>query len=323
MTEMIRLDGVSKIYPGQPAPAVADLTLSVQDGEIVVLLGPSGCGKTTTLRLINRLIEPTAGRIFLDGEDVTQVNPDQLRRRIGYVIQQVGLFPHMTIADNIGLIPRTLGWDKGRVRARVDELLDMVGLEPGQYRRRYPKELSGGQQQRVGVARALAADPPALLMDEPFGALDPISRERLQDAFLGLQEQIRKTIVLVTHDLTEALKLGDRIAMLGEHARLVQFDTPAAILGDPADEFVTSFVGSGAAMRRLRLVPVRDAELEAAETDDGPVVRESQSLYEAVDAMLRSGTDRVIVTGEGGRVLGALSWSSIVQESPHRARGRA
>ncbi|GAA0217161.1 hypothetical protein GCM10009527_011560 [Actinomadura nitritigenes] len=318
MTEMIRLDGVTKRYPGQDAPAVDGLTLSVREGEIVVLLGPSGCGKTTTLRLINRLIEPTGGRIFLDGEDVTRVNPDELRRRIGYVIQQVGLFPHMTIAGNIGLIPRTLGWDKKRVRARVDELLDMVGLDPGTYRGRYPKELSGGQQQRVGVARALAADPPAMLMDEPFGALDPITRERLQDAFLELQARIGKTIVLVTHDLTEALKLGDRIAMLGEHARLVQYDAPAAILAEPADAFVASFVGAGAAMRRLRLVEVGSIGLVPVEAV-GPVstsVRADQSLYEALDAMLRAGDEGAVVLDEDGRPAGAVSWSTIVRETP-------
>ncbi|GAA2637541.1 ABC transporter ATP-binding protein [Actinomadura fulvescens] len=318
--EMIRLDGVGKRYPGQAAPAVADLSLSVREGEIVVLLGPSGCGKTTTLRLINRLIEPSSGRIFLDGEDVTRVDPDQLRRRIGYVIQQVGLFPHMTIADNVGLVPRALGWDKKRIRARVDELLDLVGLEPEGFRRRYPKELSGGQQQRVGVARALAADPPAMLMDEPFGAIDPITRERLQDAFLELQAQIGKTIVLVTHDLTEALKLGDRIAILGQQGRLVQYDTPAAILGEPADEFVASFVGSGAAMRRLRLVPVGSIDLDPAADDaaaGAATVRVDQSLYEALDVMLRAGTDVADVTGEDGRPAGRVCWSRIVQQSPH------
>ncbi|MFB4297480.1 ABC transporter ATP-binding protein [Actinomadura sp. NTSP31] len=318
MKEMIRLDGVTKRYPGQAAPAVDGLTLSVREGEIVVLLGPSGCGKTTTLRLINRLIEPTEGRILLDGEDVTRADPDRLRRRIGYVIQQVGLFPHMTIAANIGLIPRTLGWDKKRVRARVDELLDMVGLDPGTFRGRYPKELSGGQQQRVGVARALAADPPAMLMDEPFGAIDPITRERLQDAFLELQARIGKTIVLVTHDLTEALKLGDRIALLGEHGRLVQYDTPAAILGEPADDFVASFVGSGAAMRRLRLVEVGSIELVPVEAV-GAVstsVRADQSLYEALDAMLRHGDEGAVVLDEDGRPAGAVSWSTIVRETP-------
>ncbi|MBO2445847.1 ABC transporter ATP-binding protein [Actinomadura barringtoniae] len=316
---MIRLDGVTKRYPGQTDPAVDNLSLSVEDGEIVVLLGPSGCGKTTTLRLINRLIEPTEGRIFLNGEDVTQADPDELRRRIGYVIQQIGLFPHMTIEANVGLIPRALGWDKKRIQTRVEELLDLVGLEPAAYRRRYPKELSGGQQQRVGVARALAADPPAMLMDEPFGALDPITRERLQDAFLELQEQIGKTIVLVTHDLTEALKLGDRIAMLGQHAKLVQYDAPATILAEPADDFVASFVGAGAAMRRLRLVEAGSIGLEAVEEvpAGSPAVRTAQSLYEALDAMLRAGTAGVVVTDDSGDPVGSLSWSTIVRETPH------
>ena len=317
---MIRLDRVSKHYPGQPAPAVSELTLDVRAGEIVVLLGPSGCGKTTTLRLINRLIEPSAGRIFLDGEDVTRVDPDRLRRRIGYVIQQVGLFPHMTIAGNIGLIPRTLGWDKKRIRARVDELLDLVGLEPAAYRDRYPKQLSGGQQQRVGVARALAADPPAMLMDEPFGALDPVTRERLQDEFLNLQAQIRKTIVLVTHDVTEAIRLGDRIAILSDHARLAQYDTPAAILAEPADEFVAAFIGSGAAIRRLRLEPVGSMDLEPIEVIDAApdvaVVRADQSLYDALDTMLRAQRDSVVVINAQGQRVGALTWSAIMREPP-------
>ncbi|REE95643.1 osmoprotectant transport system ATP-binding protein [Thermomonospora umbrina] len=348
---MIRLDGVSKRYPGQAKAAVSELSLDVRDGEIVVLLGPSGCGKTTTLRLINRLIEPTSGRIFLDGEDVTRVDPDQLRRRIGYVIQQVGLFPHMTIADNIGLIPRTLGWDKKRIRTRVDELLELVGLDPAAYRRRYPKELSGGQQQRVGVARALAADPPAMLMDEPFGAIDPITRERLQDAFLDLQAQIRKTIVLVTHDLTEAVKLGDRIAILGEEARVRQYDTPSAILAEPADEFVASFIGSGAAIRRLRLetvgaLPLGPVEVVRDPADPVPgravlvdgdgralrwlesseratvVVRADQSVYEAVDAMLRARDEEAVVVDEDGRPVGTLSWSALIREAPLAGEAR-
>jgi osmoprotectant transport system ATP-binding protein len=355
---MIRLDRVSKHYSGQPAPAVSELSLDIRAGEIVVLLGPSGCGKTTTLRLINRLIEPSAGRIFLGGEDVTKVDPDQLRRRIGYVIQQIGLFPHMTIADNIGIIPRTLGWDKKRIRARVDELLDLVGLDPTAHRDRYPKQLSGGQQQRVGVARALAADPPAMLMDEPFGALDPVTRERLQDEFLKLQAQIRKTIVLVTHDVTEAVRLGDRIAILSEQARLAQYDTPAAILGEPADTFVAAFVGSGAAIRRLRLEPVGAIGLEPVEVvrarphaapdeqtraaasravlvdDNGTVlrwlqpasgndagndiatVRTDQSRYDALDAMLRTRHDSVVVTDAQGRPVGTLTWAAIMREPP-------
>jgi osmoprotectant transport system ATP-binding protein len=297
---MIRLDRVSKHYPGQPAPAVSELSLDVRAGEIVVLLGPSGCGKTTTLRLINRLIEPSAGRIFLGGEDVTGVDPDQLRRRIGYVIQQVGLFPHMTIAENIGIIPRTLGWDKKRIRTRVDELLDLVGLEPAGYRDRYPKQLSGGQQQRVGVARALAADPPAMLMDEPFGALDPVTRERLQDEFLNLQAQIRKTIVLVTHDVTEAVRLGDRIAILSERAHLAQYDTPAAILAEPANAFVAAFIGSGAAIRRLRLEPVGSLDLEPVEV----VHARPQARPHAVPGEpARAASRRAVPVDDNGTVL--------------------
>ncbi|MBO0874317.1 MAG: ATP-binding cassette domain-containing protein, partial [Pseudonocardia sp.] len=292
---MIRLDRVSKEYPGQHRPAVAELSLDIAAGEIVVLLGPSGCGKTTTLRLINRMTEPSSGRIFLDGEDVTKVHPDQLRRRIGYVIQQVGLFPHMTIADNIGLIPRTLGWDRNRIRARVDELLDLVGLEPAGYRRRYPKQLSGGQQQRVGVARALAADPPVMLMDEPFGAVDPITRERLQDELLNLQERIRKTIVLVTHDVAEAVKIGDRIALFSDQAALAQYDTPARILAEPADAFVAAFIGSGAAMRRLRLYPVSSIELEPVR-----MVRAGAGAGDVPS----EGTERQVLVDKDGAVRG-------------------
>ncbi|MGH3095584.1 MAG: ABC transporter ATP-binding protein, partial [Streptosporangiales bacterium] len=222
----MRLDAVSKRFAGQAEPAVRELSLSVASGEIVILIGPSGCGKTTTLRMINRLEEPTSGRIFLAGQDVTDADPDQLRRHIGYVIQQIGLFPHMTIAENVGLIPKVLGWEGRTIRGRVDELLDLVGLDPAAYRDRYPKELSGGQQQRVGVARALSADPPVMLMDEPFGAIDPITRERLQEEFLRLQQQIHKTIVFVTHDIREAMTLGTRIALLDVGGVLAQYDTP-------------------------------------------------------------------------------------------------
>ncbi len=292
---MIRLDAVSKCYPGQRADAISELSLDVSSGEIVVLVGPSGCGKTTTMRLINRLIEPSAGRIFLDGDDVTTVNADQLRRRIGYVIQQVGLFPHMSIADNIGLIPRTLGWDKTRIRARVDELLELVGLDTATYRDRYPKQLSGGQQQRVGVARALAADPPVMLMDEPFGAIDPITRDRLQDELLGLQAQIRKTIVIVTHDIQEAIKLGDRIAIFAEGGRLAQYDTPARILTEPADDFVASFIGAGAAVRGLGLEHVRDLALDAV---DVVLAAESPSMAETGTA---AGSRRVLLLDDQQR----------------------
>jgi glycine/betaine/L-proline transporter ATP-binding subunit len=250
---MIRLEHLRKEYPGQEAPAVADLCLTVPEGEISVLVGPSGCGKTTTMRMINRIIEPTSGRIFIDGEDVTGGNADHLRRHIGYVIQQVGLFPHMTVADNVATVPKMLGWDKARTRVRSDEMLELVGLDPGQYRDRYPKQLSGGQRQRVGVARALCADPPVMLMDEPFGAIDPITRDRLQNEFLRLQSELRKTIVFVTHDIEEAIKMGDRIAILREGSEIAQYDTPENVLAAPADDFVREFIGGRAALRRLNL----------------------------------------------------------------------
>ena len=260
---MIRLDELTKRFPGSDEPAVDTLTMDIPEGEIVVLVGPSGCGKTTTMKLINRLIEPTSGRIYLGGEDVTKSNPDRLRRRIGYVIQQIGLFPHMTISDNIATVPRLLKWPDAKIRQRVDELLDMVGMDPSRYRDRYPKELSGGQRQRVGVARALSADPPVMLMDEPFGAIDPITRERLQNEFLRIQEELRKTIVFVTHDIDEAIKIGDRIAVLRNQSVIAQYDTPVRILSDPADDYVADFIGSGAALKRLGLAVVRDYGLSA------------------------------------------------------------
>jgi osmoprotectant transport system ATP-binding protein len=296
---MIRLRGVSKHYEGSPAPAVAPLTMDIRRGEFVCLVGPSGCGKTTTLRMINRLVEPTAGEIWIDGRDVTRTDPDQLRRHIGYVIQQVGLIPHMSIGQNVGLVPSMLGWDKKRIAARVDELLDLVGLDPSVYRSRYPKQLSGGQQQRVGVARALAADPPVMLMDEPFGAIDPITRERLQTEFLQLQERIRKTIVFVTHDIDEALRLGDRIAIFAEGSRLAQFDTPLEILTNPADEFVRSFIGEGAALRRLSLLQVGDLPPSAhAGEPVGLTVGAGETVAAVLEKMLKAGAERVQVAGQ-------------------------
>ena len=252
----IRLDQVEKKYPGTKIPAVESLTLDVHEGEILVLVGPSGCGKSTTLRLINRMIEPTGGRIYLDGEDVTKGNPDKLRRRIGYVIQQIGLFPHQTIAQNISTVPKMLGWDKDRTSKRVDTLLEVVGLDPDIYRDRYPKELSGGQAQRVGVARALGADPEIMLMDEPFGAIDPITRDRLQNEFLSVQEELRKTIVFVTHDIDEAIKMGDRIAILGDRSVIRQVDTPERILAFPVDDFVRDFIGEGSTLKGLHFETV-------------------------------------------------------------------
>lgn len=268
----IVLDSVTKHYPGQRDPAVDNISLTIPAGEIVVFVGPSGCGKTTTMRMINRLIEPTSGTITIAGRDVTAVNADQLRRQVGYSIQQAGLFPHMTVARNIATVPGLLGWNRARIAARVDEMLELVGLDPATFRDRYPRRLSGGQQQRVGVARALAADPPVLLMDEPFGAVDPITRGLLQDELLRLQAELHKTIVFVTHDFNEAVKLGDRIAVLGNQSRILQYDTPAAILAEPADETVAGFVGADAALKQLTLVRVQDVALgqcpTALESDD-------------------------------------------------------
>ena len=258
----IRLEHVEKTYHGTSTPAVEDLSLDVHEGEILVLVGPSGCGKSTTLRLINRMIEPSGGRLFLDDEDVTTVDPDHLRRRIGYVIQQIGLFPHQTIAQNIATVPKMLKWDKARIAERADELLHMVGLDPADYRDRYPKELSGGQAQRVGVARALGADPEIMLMDEPFGAIDPITRERLQNEFLRLQAELKKTIVFVTHDIDEAIKMGDRIAILGERSRIMQCDTPERILAFPVDEFVDDFIGAGSTIKGLNFEQVGGLRLD-------------------------------------------------------------
>ena len=274
----IQLINVTKRFPGQRTPAVDDITLTIPAGEIVVLLGPSGSGKTTTMRLINRLIEPTSGKIIVAGQDALSLDPAQLRRRIGYVIQNGGLFPHMTVGTNIGLVPRMLGWDKKKIAERVDELLRLVALDPGTYRDRYPRELSGGQQQRVGVARALAADPPVMLMDEPFGALDPITRERLQDELLQLQEDLGKTIVFVTHDVDEALKLGDRIAILREGSHIAQYGTPQEILLNPANEYVEQFLGGGQAMKLLKFGRVADVPLhqvpEATPDEDAAAVRD-------------------------------------------------
>ena len=306
---MIRLQELTKVFPGQSRPAVDAVDMDIREGEIVVLVGPSGCGKTTTMRLINRLIEPTSGRIILEGEDVTKVNPDQLRRRIGYVIQQVGLFPHQTIADNIATVPKMLGWDGRRIRDRVDELLAMVGLDPASYRDRYPKNLSGGQRQRAGVARALSADPPVMLMDEPFGAIDPITRDRLQNEFLRLQETIRKTIVFVTHDIDEAIKMGDRIAILREGSQIAQYDTPARILSAPADDFVADFVGHGASLKRLNLSRVRDVELV-----QWPTAGISSSRAEVLASLRGSDKGAVLVLDEARRPIRWLDGRELARE---------
>ncbi len=307
----ILLDGVTKRYNAKSAPAVDNITLEIAAGEIVMFVGPSGCGKTTTMKMINRLIEPTSGRILIGDDDVTKRDPDKLRRRIGYVIQGAGLFPHLTVGDNIAIVPRLLKWDKKRIAARVDELLDLVNLEPAQYRNRYPRELSGGQQQRVGVARALAGDPPVLLMDEPFGAVDPITRQRLQDELLRLQEELRKTIVFVTHDFDEAVKLGDRIAILKQGSAIVQYDTPEQILAHPADDFVRRFVGAGAALKQLTLTRVRDVELhEAAVMHVGDDPAEAIRKAGAIDR------EHVMVLDELDRPLRWLSLDELADQNP-------
>ena len=300
---MIEFRGVNKTYPGSQRPVVQDLSFEVLDGEICVLVGPSGCGKTTSMRMINRLIEPSSGEILIDGKPNTAMSQTKLRRRIGYAIQQIGLFPHRTIADNVATVPRLLEWQKDRTRQRVDELLDLVGLEPAQYRSRYPAELSGGQQQRVGVARALAADPPIMLMDEPFGAVDPITRTRLQDEFIRIQGEIKKTIVFVTHDIDEAIKMGDKIAILKEGGILAQYDTPENILTNPASDFVSSFVGADRVLKRLSLLLVRDMELEplnGTATDGLPLIDGRLTVRDALSELIGARSTRGVVAGENG-----------------------
>ncbi|MFD7323721.1 ABC transporter ATP-binding protein [Streptomyces sp. NPDC059875] len=301
---MIRFEQVTKRYE-DGTTAVDDLSFEVAAGELVTLVGPSGCGKTTTMKMVNRLIEPTEGRILLDGEDISAIDPVQLRRRIGYVIQQVGLFPHRTVLDNTATVPHLLGAPRARARARAAELLDLVGLDPKKYGDRYPEQLSGGQRQRVGVARALAADPPVLLMDEPFGAVDPVVRERLQTEFLRLQSQVRKTVLLVTHDLEEAVRLGDRIAVYGQ-GRIEQFDTPARVLGAPATPYVAEFVGADRGLKRLSVTPIDSTALEEA-----PVLRSG----DGAPTTPRPESPWSLVLDSDGRVAGWVS-----ADDPDRTR---
>ncbi|MEU8483468.1 betaine/proline/choline family ABC transporter ATP-binding protein [Streptomyces sp. NPDC048641] len=314
---MIRFDQVTKRY-ADGTTAVDDLSFEVGEGELVTLVGPSGCGKTTTMMMVNRLIEPTSGRIFVDGEDISKADPVKLRRRIGYVIQQVGLFPHRTILDNTATVPALIGWKKSKARARAAELLDLVGLDPKQYGSRYPEQLSGGQRQRVGVARALAADPPVLLMDEPFGAVDPVVREQLQDEFLRMQAAVRKTVLLVTHDIEEAVRLGDRIAVYGQ-GRIEQFDTPGAVLGTPATPYVAEFVGADRGLKRLSVTEIQPDDLEQpAVTRVGESARHAAARLRGEDARWAVvldadgdlhgwiGIDEVSLAGEDG-VVGELA----------------
>jgi osmoprotectant transport system ATP-binding protein len=306
---VIRFEAATKRY-GTGPPALDRLTLDVPAGETCVLVGPSGGGKTTALKMVNRLVEPTSGRVLIDGRDVAATDPVILRRGIGYVIQQVGLFPHLDVAANVATVPRLLGWERRRIEARVDELLDLVGLEPATYRQRRPDELSGGQRQRVGVARALAADPPILLMDEPFGAVDPVTRARLQDEFLRLQQRLRRTVVLVTHDIDEALRLGDRLAVLATGGRLEQHGTPAEVLSRPASSFVADFVGAGRTLRRLDLLAAADAIATGSTSSGGPAVPPDATLADVMAALLTADRDAVQVV-DNGSALGTVTFDSI------------
>ncbi|MET7618459.1 betaine/proline/choline family ABC transporter ATP-binding protein [Streptomyces sp. NPDC005408] len=306
---MIRFEHVTKRYP-DGTTAVDDLSFEVAEGELVTLVGPSGCGKTTTMKMVNRLIEPSSGRILLDGDDISAIDPVQLRRRIGYVIQQVGLFPHKTVLENVATVPHLLGWKRGKGRERAAELLDLVGLDPSVYGDRYPEQLSGGQRQRVGVARALAADPPVLLMDEPFGAVDPVVREHLQNEFLRLQSQVRKTVLFVTHDIEEAVRLGDRIAVYGQ-GRIEQFDAPAAVLGTPATEYVADFVGADRGLKRLSVTRIEESDL-----DQPPVVRLDDKLPRKL------GSRWAVVLDASGELHGWISEAQAQQSGSVREHAR-
>ncbi|WP_246792648.1 betaine/proline/choline family ABC transporter ATP-binding protein [Burkholderia perseverans] len=300
---MIELDQLTKTFSqkdGQPVRAVDSVSLTVPEGEICVFLGPSGCGKTTTLKMINRLITPTSGRVLIDGEDTTSLNEVDLRRRIGYVIQQIGLFPNMTIEENITVVPRLLGWDRKRCKERATELMSMVALDPKLYLKRYPRELSGGQQQRIGVVRALAADPPVLLMDEPFGAVDPINRESIQNEFFQMQRQLKKTVIMVSHDIDEAIKLGDRVAVF-RRGKLVQYDHPDTLLAHPRDEFVGQFVGQDSTLKRLLLVKAGDAAAQP------PTARADTPLAEAFSIMDDNDSRYLTVVDDAQHALGFVA----------------
>jgi osmoprotectant transport system ATP-binding protein len=307
-------DHVTKRYPGQEGPAVDDLSLTIPAGDLCVLVGPSGGGKTTAMKMVNRLITITEGDITIDGRGVRGMDLTELRRGIGYVIQQVGLFPHMTVEGNVATVPRLLGWQKQRIRARVGELLELVGLDPDRDRRRYPAELSGGQRQRVGLARALAANPPLMLMDEPFGAIDPITRARLQDEFLRLHNELRKTVIFVTHDIDEAIKMGDRIAILRDGGVLAQYDTPDGILGNPADEFVERFVGPDRALKRLALRTLGELPLRSPDgvPPDAPRLARDASQRTAISVLIGAHAERLAVTGDDGDVVGVVTRDDLV-----------
>jgi osmoprotectant transport system ATP-binding protein len=309
---MIRLENVSKTFRGAPRPAVERLDLDVPGGTTCVLIGPSGCGKTTTMRIVNRLIEPDQGRIVVEGQDVTRSDAVELRRRIGYVIQQVGLFPHMTIAQNVATVPQLLGWPAERIARRVDEMLSLVGLEPAQFLHRHPRHLSGGQRQRVGVARALAADPPVMLMDEPFAAVDPIVRAGLQAELLGILRRLAKTVIFVTHDIDEAIRMGDLIAVMKD-GKVVQCAAPAELLAAPKDSFVADFVGTDRALKRLTLTTAGEAARSGREKPvaAAPTVAASASLRDTLSVLLQNGATVANVVDAGGTPIGAVSLSAI------------
>ncbi|MCX5312360.1 ABC transporter ATP-binding protein [Streptomyces sp. NBC_00154] len=313
---MIRFEHVTKRY-ADGTTAVDDLSFDVAEGELVTLVGPSGCGKTTTMKMVNRLIEPTEGRIFLDGDDISSIDPVRLRRRIGYVIQQVGLFPHKTVLENTATVPHLLGWKRGKGRERAAELLDLVGLDPSVYGDRYPDQLSGGQRQRVGVARALAADPPVLLMDEPFGAVDPVVRERLQNEFLRLQAQVRKTVLFVTHDIEEAVRLGDRIAVYGQGS-IEQFDSPATVLGAPATPYVADFVGADRGLKRLSVTPIEESDL-----DQPPVVHLDDPLSRATERLRAEGARWAVVLDGDDKLHGWIPAGTAPTEAKGTVREHA
>ncbi len=298
---MIELKNVTKFYPGQRQPAVANVTFTVPEGNTCVLIGPSGCGKTTIMKMVNRLIEPTEGIISINDNNVRQMNAVKLRRTIGYVIQQIGLFPHMTIQQNIAVVPNMLGWKPAKIAQRIDELIELVGMDPPTYRDRYPRELSGGQRQRIGVARALAADPPVMLMDEPFGAVDPITRDRLQNEFLRLQERLHKTIIFVTHDIDEAIKMGDQIVILQVGGLIQQIGSPDEILASPANDFVADFVGSDRGLKRLSLIRVGDMYQQH------PSVQVSEVAEVAIERMDKAGVRSLVVLDRERHVLGYLT----------------
>lgn len=315
MKVMIEFQDVTKVFENAQEPAVKNLQIQIYEGEIVVLVGPSGCGKTTTMKMINRLVDPTEGKIILDNQDVSKVDPLELRRNIGYVIQHIGLFPHLTVEENIATVPKLKKWSKEAIAERVNELLKLVGMESEIVKQKMPRQLSGGQQQRIGLARAMAADPPIMLMDEPFGALDPITRERLQNEFLGIQQDVRKTIVFVTHDIDEAVKMGDRIAVMRD-GEVVQYDTPNAILSTPADQFIANLTGEDRAIKYLSLVDVSRAFIQYDDLKKSrgtnKCIDHNASLKEALIVMLENGLLQLDVRKHKD-VIGYISLQKMVE----------